>query len=108
MHLVVRHCMMVARSHTWEAQPSHARHLKRWCFAQAEALENGSASSLCGVRLPEDMPPGVAYLEVEHGPHVGQACAVVVMPPGRFMAAAEVLQLLRGDAIAACSRVLGA
>ena len=74
---------------------------------EAEPLESGDSSSLYAVRLPEDTPPGIAYLEVEQGPFVGRACPVVVMPHERFMAAAEVLQLLRGDALAACSRIPG-
>ena len=77
------------------------------CMMQAEALDSSGSRSLYGVRLPEDMPLGVAYLEVEQGCFVGRACAVVVMPPQGLMAAAEVLQLLRGAAVAACARVLG-
>lgn len=59
------------------------------------------------MRLPEDMPPGMAYLEIEQGPFVGKACPVLILPPERYMATSEVLQLLRGDALAACSQVLG-
>ena len=77
------------------------------CCVQAEPLDSGDSSSLYGVRLPLDMPPGIAYLEVEQGPFVGRSCPVVVMPHERFMATAEVLQLLRGDALAACSQLLG-
>ena len=77
------------------------------CCVQAELLESGDSSSLYAARLPEDMPPGIAYLELEQGPFVGKACPVVVMPHEHFMAAAEVLQLLRGDALAACSLIPG-
>ena len=77
------------------------------CMMQAEALDSSGGRSLYGVRLPEDMPLGVAHLEVEQGCFVGRACAVVVMPPQRVMAAAEVLQLLRGNAVAACAQVSG-
>ena len=77
------------------------------CCVQAEPLDSGDSSSLYGVRLPLDMPPGIAYLEMEQGPFVGRSCPVVVMPHERFMATAEVLQLLRGDALAACSQLLG-
>ena len=68
----------------------------------------GNSSALYGVRLPEDLPPGVAYLEVEQGSFVGRACPVLVMPLERYMAAAEVVQLLRGGALAACTTMLGA
>ena len=68
----------------------------------------GDSSALYGVRLPEDLPPGVAYLEVEQGSFVGRACPVLVMPLERYMAAAEVVQLLRGGALAACTTMLGA
>lgn len=78
-----------------------------WTDTQAEALDRGSSSILYGVRLPEDMPPGVAYLEVEQGPFVSVSTPVLVMPPQRFMAAAEVLQLLRGSPIAAAGLALG-
>lgn len=59
------------------------------------------------MRMPEDMPPGMVYLEVEQGAFVGGPCAVLVMPAQRFMAAAEVLQLMRGIPIAAASLLLG-
>ena len=68
----------------------------------------GDSSALYGVRLPEDLPPGVAYLEVEQGSFLGRACPVLVMPLERYMAAAEVVQLLRGGALAACTTMLGA
>ena len=76
---------------------------------QAEALDSGSSSSsiLYGVRLPEDMPSGMTYLEVEQGPFVSGATSVLVMPPQRVMASAEVLQLLRGTPIAATGLLLG-
>ena len=77
------------------------------CCSQAEALNSAGSSSLYGVRLPEDMPPGMVYLEVEQGAFVGGPCAVLVMPSQRFMAAAEVLQLMRGIPTAATSLVLG-
>ncbi len=74
---------------------------------QAEALDSGSGSILYGVRLPEDMPPGMAYLEVEQGPFVSGSTPVLVMPPQRVMASAEVLQLMRGTPIAATGLLLG-
>ncbi len=47
------------------------------------------------VRLPPDIPPGVVYLELQHGPFVGGACPALVMPPERAAAAVELLQALR-------------
>lgn len=47
------------------------------------------------VRLPPDIPPGVIYLELQHGPFVGGACPALVMPPERAAVAAELLQALR-------------
>ena len=49
----------------------------------------------------------MAYLEVEQGPFVNGSTPVLVMPPQRFMAAAEVLQLMRGTPIAATGLLLG-
>lgn len=46
------------------------------------------------VRLPANMPPGVAYLELAQGPFVGGACPVLVMPLELAAAASELLQAL--------------
>lgn len=56
------------------------------------------------VRLPADMPAGVAYLELQQGPFVGGACPALVMPPELAAAAGELLHALHArDALLKCS-----
>ncbi|BDA42869.1 probable Squamosa promoter-binding-like protein 7 at N-terminal half [Coccomyxa sp. Obi] len=56
------------------------------------------------VRLPPDMPAGVAYLELQQGPFVGGACPALVMPPELAAAAGELLHALHArDALLKCS-----
>ncbi|CAL8467492.1 g7030 [Coccomyxa elongata] len=56
------------------------------------------------VRLPLNMPAGVAYLELQQGPFVGGACPALVMPPELAAAAGELLHALQAqDALLKCS-----
>ncbi len=56
--------------------------LNQTCAGQVEAVAGsgfGTGRKFL-VRLPADMPAGVAYLESQQGPFVGGACPALVMP----------------------------
>ncbi len=80
--------------------------LNQSCVEQVEAvagLGSGAGRKFL-VRLPPDMPAGVAYLELQQGPFVGGACPVLVMPPELAAAAGELLHALQArDALLKCS-----
>ncbi len=80
--------------------------LNQTCAGQVEAVAGsgfGTGRKFL-VRLPADMPAGVAYLESQQGPFVGGACPALVMPAELAAAAGELLHALRArDAMLQCS-----
>ena len=80
--------------------------LNQTCAGQVEAVAGsgfGTGRKFL-VRLPADMPAGVAYLELQQGPFVGGACPALVMPAELTAAAGELLHALEArDAMLQCS-----